>query len=184
MIETKKDKGGINMNRTKKNFSIKVDNTDALCPIGEAVGKQMLAEGIIPVISCEGSCIRGEIARVAANMLAKEDGYGRGCHGEIFTVPHSAIAEWTKKAEKIIVIDGCFLHCHGRIMKNLFDEKKLAIFDALSFYNKYTDLMNIDDVPENERRASARQVMDKVLEATQGITSSVCSASNESSCCK
>ena len=46
----------------------------------------------IPVVSCEGACIRGEIARLAANYVAKRSNFKRGCHGELFTVPESKIA--------------------------------------------------------------------------------------------
>jgi hypothetical protein len=62
----------------KSIIDLKVDATDGVCPIGETIGKQNQTEGKILVLSCEGACIRGEIARLAANMVAKEDGYGRG----------------------------------------------------------------------------------------------------------
>jgi uncharacterized metal-binding protein len=96
-------------------------------------------------------------------MVGKEDLFRRGCHGEMFTAPHSAMADWGKKAEKVVVIDGCFMHCHGRIMKNLVGQEHLLQFDALSVYKKYTNLIDIDDVPEAERKEIARQVADKVL---------------------
>jgi len=146
-----------------KPFSIVVDGTNGTCAVGEIVGKQNLNEGKIPVISCEGACIRGEIARLAAHMVAKEDPYRRGCHGEMFTVPGSSIARWMSEAEKVVVIDGCFLHCHGRVMKNLIDEERVVLFDALAVYKKYADIFAIDDVPEEERKMTARQVADKVL---------------------
>lgn len=151
------------MSKSNGSFAIEVESTTAVCPIGEATGKKMLAEGKIPVISCEGGCIRGEIARIAANMLAKEERFGRSCHGEILSAPHTAMAHWAKKAEKFVVIDGCFMHCHGRIMKNLISEESLRIFDALSIYNKYTDVIKIDDVPEAARKETAREVADKII---------------------
>ncbi len=151
------------MSESKANFSMEIENTDALCQVGEVAGKKMMAEGRIPVISCEGGCIRGEIARVATNIVAKEEPYQRGCHGEMFTAPHSAMADWAKTADRVIVIDGCFMHCHGRVMKNLVGDENLLQFDALSFYNKYTDLIEIDDVPEAERQVVAQQVADEVL---------------------
>ena len=67
--------------------------TDGSCPIGEITGKKNISESKIPVLSCEGACIRGEIARLAANIVSKEQAYGRGCHGELITVPESAIAQ-------------------------------------------------------------------------------------------
>ncbi len=151
------------MSKSNTTFSIEVVGTESLCPIGEVKGKKRLAEGNTPVISCEGGCIRGEIARLAANLVAKEEPYRRGCHGEMFTAPRSAMAQWAKKADKVIVIDGCFMHCHGRIMKNLIGEENLLQFDALSVYKKYTDLIDIDDVPEAERKEVAQQVAGKVL---------------------
>ena len=153
------------MSEPTTTFSIEVTSTDARCPSGEAVGEENLAEGRIPVLSCEGICIRGEIARLAANMVAKEEPYSRACHGELFAVPHSAIARWVKSAGKVVLIDGCFLRCHGRILENLIDEGKLRQFDALSIYKKYTEFFDIDAVPEAERQEVARQVADKVLAA-------------------
>ncbi|MCK9197113.1 MAG: putative zinc-binding protein [Syntrophales bacterium] len=151
------------MTKSKAKISIVVDEPKGFCPIGERVGNQNKNERKIPVISCEGACIRGEIARLAAHLVAKEEPYRRSCHGEMFTVPTSAIAGWMKEAPKVVVIDGCFLHCHGRILKNLTNEDKIAQFDALSVYKKYTDIFDIDDIPEEDRKRVARQVADKVL---------------------
>jgi uncharacterized metal-binding protein len=151
-------------------FNLNVEETKAVCPIGEKYGKRCSDEGKIPVISCEGSCIRGEIARLAANMIAKHEPYGRGCHGEIFTAPNSAIANWARTAKNIVVVDGCFMKCHGRIMNNIVGEAGMAHFDALAIYNKYTDLMDIDDVPEQERKATAEQVATIILNALQSDT--------------
>lgn len=150
----------------EKNFSIDVREMKAVCPLGEAVGKEMILAKKIPVISCEGGCFRGEIARVAAHMVAEENPYARGCHGEMFTAPTSAMTEWAKKAGKVVVIDGCFMHCHGRIMRNIVGDENMVQFDALTIYNKdnkYTDTMLYNEVPESERTDLARQVADKVL---------------------
>src|SRR5512145_3128794 len=150
-------------------LSLEITNTQKKCPIGEKVGGENLKDKKIPVISCEGACIRGEIARLAANMVAKEDPYRRSCHGEMFTAPQSAMAHWMREAEKVIVIDGCFLHCHGRILKNIIPAGNVAQFNALSVYNKYADVFEIDEVSEEDRKKAARQVADKVIaDMTQG----------------
>jgi hypothetical protein len=62
------------------------------------------------------------------------------------------------------MIDGCFLKCHGRVLKGLVGEARMIQFDALPFYRKYTDIFSMDDVPEDERKAVARQVADKVIQ--------------------
>ena len=40
---------------------IEFNTTDGICPVGETVGKRNIKESKIPVLSCEGACIRGEI---------------------------------------------------------------------------------------------------------------------------
>ena len=154
------------MSKSKQNFPIDVEGMKAVCPLGEVVGNKMIAKNRIPVISCEGGCFRGEIARVAAHMVAKEKPYSRGCHGEMFTAPGSAMAEWARKANKVVVIDGCFMRCHGRIMKNIIGHQNMVQFDALRIYNKehkYSDIMLVDEIPEIEREDLARQVADNIL---------------------
>ena len=151
------------MTKSSPDYSLKVDGVKGLCPAGEAWAENNLSEDKIPVFSCEGPCIRGEIARLAANMVAVEEPYARCCHAEVFCVPHSAMARWAKESRKAVMIDGCFLMCHGRILKNIIDEEKMIQFDALPLYKKYTDKFLMDDVPEKERKEVARQVADKIL---------------------
>ena len=173
------------MIESKQNFSIEVEGKKAVCPLGEVLGNKMIAEEKIPVISCEGGCFRGEIARVAAHMVAKEEPYSRGCHGEIFTAPHSAMAKWAKKSNKVVVIDGCFMHCHGRIMKNVVGDENTIQFDALPIYNKdnkYSDKMLADEVPETERKDLAQKVANEILSKLKKGQQNGLKAQKKSSC--
>ena len=146
-------------------FSLYVEGVKGFCPAGETYAKQQIEQKTIPVLSCEGPCIRGEIARLAASYVAQDMPLlARACHAETFFVPHSTMARWVKEAPKSVMIDGCFLRCHGRALKNLIGAEKLLQFDALPFYKKYTEIFNMNDVPEHERRAAARQVADKIME--------------------
>ena len=176
------------MSNLDQKMTVNVDRTKGSCPIGEITGKKNISESKIPVISCEGACIRGEIARLAANIVTKEQAYGRGCHGELITVPESAIAQWMKNAEKVVLIDGCFLRCHGRIIENIIDKEKLLQFDALSHYNRYTDIFDYEDVPEEERKEVAQSVADWVMDGLNNPSAgsvSLCAASDDKSsgCC-
>src|SRR5210317_458923 len=159
--------------------TIQLNTTNAICPIGEITGKKNISESKIPVLSCEGACIRGEIARLAANIISRKEPYGRGCHGELMTVPESSISRWMKTAEKVVLIDGCFLRCHGRIVENIIDREKLIQFDALSHYNRYTDIFDYDDVPEMERKEVAQSVANWVIKSLNGNLSDHCAASSE-----
>ena len=146
-------------------FSLEVQGVKGFCPAGEVYAKQQIEKHTIPVLSCEGPCIRGEIARLAANHVAQDlPSLARACHAETFFVPHSSMARWVKSAEKSIMLDGCFLKCHGRVLKKLVGEENIIQFDALPFYKKYTDVFLMEDVPEEERKAVARQVANKVIE--------------------
>jgi len=170
--ETKPDGGQI---------VLSVDTTSGKCPAGEKRGEENIAAGKIPVLSCEGACIRGEIARNVANLISKEEGFTRGCHGELLTVPDSAIARWIRASEKVIVIDGCFLKCHERIFKNIIDERKIKSYDALTYYGKYTEFFDADSIPEEEIKQVAKEVAGKILSdiknqsAASGRTSGKCS---------
>ena len=145
-------------------FSLEVQGVKGLCPAGEVYAKQQIEAKTVPVFSCEGPCIRGEIARLAANYIAQDlPVLARACHAETFFVPHSTMTRWVKDADRSIMIDGCFLKCHGRVLKGLVAEEKVVHIDALPLYKKYTDIFLMDDVPEEERKAVAREVANKVI---------------------
>ncbi len=165
--------------KTNNTFALEVTSIDKVCAAGEAFGRKCQAEGKIPVFSCEGGCIKGEIARLAANLVAKEEPYARACHGELFSVPHSDLAKWVS-AEKVVVIDGCSLFCHGRIAKNIIGKDQLVTFDALSIHKRYAGLMDVDDVSEAERKQTARELADKILANLKEGTS--CSSEPRPSC--
>lgn len=145
-------------------FTVEVQGIQGLCPVGESYANEQIAAGTIPVLSCEGPCIRGDIARRAADMIVAEvTSLKRACHGEAFYVPYSAMATWVKTAEKVVMVDGCFLQCHGRVLKNLVAEEKVLHIDALPLYRKYNDIFLMDDVPEEERQSVAREVAGKII---------------------
>ncbi len=152
------------MEAQTSDFSIDVQGVKGLCPVGESYAHQQIANNTTPVLSCEGPCIRGDIARRAADLIVKDiPSLKRACHGEVFYVPYSAMATWVKSADKVVMIDGCFLTCVGRILKNLVDGEKIVHIDALRLHKKYSDLFLMDEVPEAERKATARQAADKIL---------------------
>ena len=145
-------------------FSLDVQGVEGHCPAGEAYAAQQIAARTLPVLSCEGPCIRGEIARLAGNLIAQQvPSLARACHAETFFVPHSAMAAWVRSADKVVMIDGCFLRCHGRVLKKLVAEDKVIHIDAHALYKRFTDIFLMDDVPEEERKAVAQQVADKIL---------------------
>ena len=151
------------MNTDGTTFEIEVEQTTGLCPAGEKYAKQQIEQQRIPVLSCEGPCIRGEIARQAANRIGKQPPFSRACQGEALTVPHSAMARWVREAKQVVVLDGCFLRCQARMMRRMLRPEQLVEIDALPLYRKYIDLFEIDSVPETERTVVAEEVAHSVL---------------------
>ncbi|HMB23447.1 MAG TPA: putative zinc-binding protein [Anaerolineales bacterium] len=157
------------MKKTTGDFTLQVDGVKGVCPAGEAWAEENIRQKKIPVLSCEGPCIRGDIARRAANIVGKEEPFARACYAEVTLVPHSSMARWVQEADKIVMIDGCFLKCIGRVLNNLVDKNKIVHIDALPLYNKYTDLFYMEDVPEAERNETAMQVADQILPTLKNI---------------
>lgn len=149
-------------------FSLGVSEVKGVCPAGEVYAKRNIAEKKIPVLSCEGPCIRGEVARLAANIVTEEAPYARCCYAETLLVPHSSMTTWVKSADKVVVIDGCFLSCLGRVLENLIDKETIIHIDANPLYKEYSDVFLYTDVPEDARNELARQVANKILEKLKG----------------
>ena len=152
-----------------EDFTVQVDGVQGVCPAGEAWAEQQILQKKIPVLACEGPCVRGDIARRAANIVGKEAPFARACYAEVALVPYSTMARWVKEADKVVMVDGCFLKCIGRVLNNLVDQEKIVQIDALSLYHKYTDVFYMEDVPEAERIDTARQVADQILPGLRDI---------------
>jgi len=152
------------MSKSTQDFSLEVSGVKGICPAGEVYAKRNIDEQKIPVISCEGPCIRGEVARLAANIVGEEAPYARCCYAEALLVPHSSMTNWVKGAKKVVVIDGCFLSCMARVLENVIDKDRIIHIDTNPLYEGYTDTFLYTDVPEETRKELARKVADKILE--------------------
>jgi uncharacterized metal-binding protein len=151
------------MKQVSENFTLQVDGVKGVCLAAEAWAEQQILQKKIPVLACESACIRGDIARRAANFVGKEEPFGRACCAEAYFMPHSAMRRWLKEADKVVMVNGCFLKCMGRVLNNLVDREKVIHIDALQYYGKYCDVFYMEDVPEVERIDTARYVADQIL---------------------
>ena len=86
------------MNKSNTTFSIEIEGTENRCPIGEEIGERNIHEVKIPVLSCEGACIRGEIARLAANLLAKDEAPSTRKSAPLITIANPATSNSMLKA--------------------------------------------------------------------------------------
>ena len=77
------------MKKVTEDFTLQVDGVKGVCPAGEAWAEEKILQKKIPVLACEGPCVRGDIARRAANMVGEEEPFARACYAEVF-VRHEA----------------------------------------------------------------------------------------------
>jgi uncharacterized metal-binding protein len=129
------------------------------------VQKELELEPKNAIISCEGGCIKGEIARVAASILAYRlvrDSAVRICLGDAAT-GNSGMLELVKRAPQIIAIEGCPLQCGTEIMKYRVPDIETTIVEASSLYtydkSKYFELL---DMPREDVVIYATKVAEYV----------------------
>lgn len=119
------------------------------------------------IICCEGGCVKGEIARVAANKLAyrlKRDEAVRICLGDAAT-GNSGMIELVKRAPEIIAVEGCPLQCGTEILKLRIPDLQTSVVNASSLYSydkdKYFEIL---DMPNSEVEKHADTVTSYILE--------------------
>lgn len=137
-----------------------------ICPEGARYVEKVLAgPPKIAVMACEGGCIKGEIARVAANMLAyqlEREAAVRICMGDAVT-GDSGFVELVKRAPRTIALEGCFLHCGTEIMRKRLPELEPVIVEANRLYSFDRDkYFEIFDMPRAEIEQYAATVAEYV----------------------
>ena len=145
--------------------AIKNDGT-RICPEGARyVEKALAGQPKVAIMACEGGCLKGEVARVAANILAyqlERDAAVRICMGDAVT-GDSGFVKLVEKAPKTLVIEGCFLHCGTHIMQTRIPDFNPEIVESSRFLSfdreKYFEIF---DLPREEIEQNARKVAEYV----------------------
>lgn len=143
-----------------------VAGNSRICADGERyVKKHMGCPPKKAVLSCEGACIKGEVTRVAANILAyrlQRDNAVRICLGDAST-GNSGMYDLIRQAPEIIALEGCYLHCGTEIMKMRDPDFRATIVETSQFYSfdreKYFEIF---DLPRSEIDEFAGKVAEEV----------------------
>lgn len=144
---------------------IKIEKVEQSCSACEEYAKKHFTNPPrIAVMACEGACSKGEVARLAANMvahrLAREETV-RICLGGAFT-KDTGQRDLIRKADKTIAIEGCFISCSSRMMKGVLPEINPEIVRADMLYE--SDMpFGIDEVLEEKLGGYAREVAEIVV---------------------
>lgn len=147
--------------------SIEVQVLDRSCAAGDTyAAKHFTCKPKAAVMSCEGACLKGEVARRAANITAhtlEPDRAVRICHGGGLMLNQGGMRKLIEVAEQAIVVDGCGLLCGTRLAKAAFPEKKFNTVVANSLYQGDDSIFGVNEVPEEEIQAKAREVADQIV---------------------
>ncbi|WP_298938904.1 putative zinc-binding protein [uncultured Dysgonomonas sp.] len=120
----------------------------------------------IAVLSCEGACLRGEIARQAANIICfklSPEKTSRICLGGAFT-KNTGQRNLVRSTPKVLALEGCFIKCSSRMMKGVIDElnPEIVVVDTLCDFDK--KLFAINDLAEEKIRELATNAANKIVE--------------------
>ena len=145
--------------------TIEVKLTEKPCPLGEAYArKHSTTPPKTAVLSCEGMCLRGEIARRAANLITHAlapERTVRVCHGGLLEVG-GGMRHLVERADRVLMLDGCALACGTRLLKGAVPQVKPTVLftDGLIEFDR--SLFGVDEMPEEQIRAHARTVAEKI----------------------
>lgn len=117
-------------------------------------------------MSCEGACLRGEVARQAANLLCHSlapDQTVRICLGGAFT-KDTGQRSLVRNAPRVIALEGCFQYCSSRMMRGVIGDLEPEIVIADRLYDFDRRHFGIDEMPRADIEAHARTVAEKVAE--------------------
>jgi uncharacterized metal-binding protein len=146
---------------------VKIEKTKNVCPMCEDFAKEQTEKNTqIAVLSCEGACLRGEVARQAANLIAFElapEKTARICLGGAFT-KNTGQRNLVRNAPKVLALEGCYIECGSRMMKGVIDGLKpeVVIVDKLYEFDK--KLFAINDLPEEKIREFAQIAANEIVD--------------------
>lgn len=142
----------------------KIKKTNNICPMCESYAKEQASKPVA-IMCCEGGCLRGEIARQAANIICHKmtpDKTARICLGGAFT-KNTGQRNLVGNAKVLIALEGCFIECASRMMKGVIPGLTPRVVIADSLYDFDRNLFGIDQMTEEEIKAHAMTVAQKVI---------------------
>lgn len=146
--------------------TIQVKLTDQRCDLGEAYArKHLTSPPKAALLSCEGMCLRGEVSRRAANLVAHQlmpDRAVRICHGGLLEAG-GGMRELVEQADKVLMLDGCGLACGTRLLKGAAPEVKPVVVFTDRLFDSGPVAFGVEEVPEEEIKVYARTVAEKVV---------------------
>jgi uncharacterized metal-binding protein len=142
---------------------VRIKKANSSCHFCDDYAERQKAKPVA-VMCCEGACLRGEIARQAANILchslASEKSV-RICLGGAFT-KDTGQRNLVRKAARLIALEGCFVNCSSRMMHGVIEGLRPEVIIADQLYDFDRTIFGVEGMPPEEIQAHARTVAHKV----------------------
>jgi uncharacterized metal-binding protein len=109
-------------------------------------------------------CLRGELARRAANLIAHElapRSAVRVWHGGLLET-QGGMRELVERADQVLMLDGCSLACGTRLLQAALPQIKPTVVFTDGLFEFDRHLFGVDEMPEQEISRHARTVAEKV----------------------
>jgi uncharacterized metal-binding protein len=146
--------------------TIQVKLTDARCEMSDSYAqKHMTTPPKAAVLSCEGMCLRGEVARRAANLIAFDlapDRVVRVCHGGLLETG-GGMRDLVERADTILMLDGCGMACGTRLLKGAFPDRRPTVVFTNGMFECDATVFSVNEMVDAEIRQYAGTVAARVV---------------------
>lgn len=143
--------------------TLTIEKTKNSCRLCEDYAASQASKPVA-VMSCEGACLRGEVARRAANILCYElapEKTARICLGGAFT-KDTGQRNLVRNAPRVVALEGCLIDCASRMMRGAIPGLEAEVIEADKLYEFDRNLFGIDEMSEEEMTSHARTVAESV----------------------
>jgi len=165
-MEQKKCCGPESQEKTNKEYeTIRIEKTKNTCPMCEDYAKKQASKPVA-VMCCEGACLRGEVARQAANLICHSlapEKTVRICLGGAFT-KDTGQRNLVGNAKRVIALEGCFIQCSSRMMKGVINGLEPEVIVADRLYDFEKKLFGVEEVTESQIKTYAEEVAGKIVQ--------------------
>jgi uncharacterized metal-binding protein len=145
--------------------TVRIERSQKVCPMCEDYERYQASKPVV-VMSCEGACLRGEIARQGANILCfrlAPEKTARLCLGGAFT-KDTGQRSLAQKGARVIAVEGCFLECSSRMMKGVIPGLTPEVIIADTHYEFDRSLFGINEMSEGDIKSHGEEVSAKIAE--------------------
>jgi len=145
---------------------VRIEKTKNNCHLCDEYAERQKSKPVA-VMCCEGACLRGEVARQAANILCHSlapDKTVRICLGGAFT-KDTGQRNLVRNATRLISIEGCFINCSSRMMAGAINGLKPEVIIADRLYEFDKNLFGIEEMPPEQIQVHARTVAQKIADS-------------------